>query len=799
MRKAPRFSAIRGFFRLVNAGVVLGCFCGAGFVAGALMQLGKLLPDTSELSSYRPRLTTEIYSTEVQRDGSETHTLLARVFQEDRQPVDLKIIPPDLIHGTIAIEDRRFYTHRGISPRDMARAAWVDFRHQGARQGASTITQQLVRNVWLTQEKTWDRKIKEAMLALEVERKYSKDEILEMYLNEVCYGHGAFGVRTAARLYYNKPVDKLELHEAAMLAGLPQWPVGYSPYRSPDRCKQRRDQVLGWMAREGYITAKQAREAARIPVERGIVPLREVGVVANAAPHFTHLVIRELCDEYGSETVYQGGLRVFTSLDVRAQKIAEEELTRGVESLRREGEIKGGLVGQGALACIEAKTGYVLAMSGGVGPYDQVQYNRAAPGPPRFGRQPGSSFKPYVWACALDGGYGPDSGFSADPISIPLGFGKYWTPKNYSARQGGTYSLRRALADSVNLVSVRLVQKLTREKVQRFAARMLDVPAERIRPVWSMALGASEVSPLEQASGYCAFANGGLRPTRRFIRRIEDYEGQVLIAYQPELVRVLRPPVATSMLSMLRGVVTSGTGTNAAACDRPCGGKTGTTNSGRDVWWVGFTPDLSAAVWVGNDNNDPMPNGSGGRFAAPIWARFMRRVSEALNCSGEFPNGDGVTPERESEPATREGRFITVCVETGLVATPGCPATREVFLGEGKSAPGSCTLHSGRLPAAPHEVTPTGGVTVRVCPSSGMLATSNCPATRLRHFAAGDVPTGYCTVHGGGHEPPSSGGGSGSGSSTSGGGSTAATDKPPPAGESTDKPSFEADEPTSDE
>lgn len=780
----PRFVlSIRRFFRFLNAGLVVCCLAGAGFVIGALEELHDLMPDSEELWKYQPRLATEIYSTEVQKDGSETHTLLARVFQEDRDPVELREVAPDMIHATIAIEDRRFYQHRGISPRDMLRAAYVDIRHQDIVQGASTITQQLVRNIWLSRERTWDRKIKEAVLALEAERRYSKDEILEMYLNQVCYGHGTFGVKTAARMYYGKLPSELELHEAAMLAGLPQWPVGYSPYRHPERCEGRRNQVLAWMAREGYITDKERRAAAEIPVSEGLEPLRERGVVTDHAPHFTHLVIRDLCNEYGDDAIYQGGLKVYTTLDLRVQKIAEEELTKGVEDLRRRRSIRGGLVGQGALASVEVKTGRVLAMVGGVGPYEEVQYNRAHPGPPLYGRQPGSSFKPYVWAAGLENGYGPESVFSADPISIRMGPGRYWSPKNYSPRQAGSYTLRRALADSVNLVSVRLTQKLTPATVQRFAARIMDIPRERMRPVWALSLGASEVSPLEQASGYCVFANGGLRPTRRLIRRIEDARGRELVSYEPELVRVVKSTTAQSMLSMLQTVVESGTGRQARAAGVPCAGKTGTTNNGRDVWWVGFTPDLSAAVWIGNDDNAPMPRGTGGGFCAPIWARFISRATEVLGCKGQFPEGPGAQAELRGEPApARPTTTVTICIESGLRAGPHCPATRELTLEAGEAAPPTCEAHTGRAryDTPRDEMTREGRggtVAVRVCPSSGLLATPYCPVSRLRHFERGMAPEVYCPFH---VPAPRGGRGPAAGSPDTGESADDAPDKPSP-------------------
>lgn len=751
MDEFPLLRSLRSFFRYLTALVVIGCAGGGGFVFGTLEEMNRSLPNTEEMLAYRPRLATEIYSTEVRPGEAEGHTLLARIFQEDREPAALGDIPKAMQQATIAIEDRRFYDHRGISPRDMLRAAWVDITHGEAKQGASTLTQQLVSNTWLNKQKTWDRKIKEAVLALEVERKYSKDEILEMYLNQVCYGHGTYGVKTAARYYFGKLPSELSLAQCALLAGLPQSPTGYSPYRYPERAKARRNTVLAWMAREGYITQSQREEASSVSVREGLQPQRARGIAIRHAPYFTHLVIRELCDEYGEDAIYEGGLRIYTTLDMRAQKAAEEALTRGVESLRRSGEIKRGLMGQGGLACVEVRTGRVLAMVGGVGPYEKVQFNRAHPGPPRWGRQPGSSFKPYIWATALENGYGPNSSFSASPISIRLGPGTFWTPKNYTPRQSGNYTLRRALAESVNLVSVRIVQKLSISRVQRMAARMLDIPRERLRPVWAIALGASELSPLEQACGYCAFANSGMRPTRRLVRRIEDPEGKV-VNYEPELDRVIRSTTAQSMLAMLRGAVTSGTGRRAGACGLPCGGKTGTTNSARDVWFVGFTPDISCAIWVGNDDNSPMPNGSGGDFCAPIWARFVREASKALELDGEFPEGPGVTGEKEG--VTTPGATVTICVESGQRATPYCPATKEIPLKEGQRTPPFCTLHTREGTAKSNE---PGSVTVQVCASSGMLAGPYCPASRTRVFRAGEAPPAMCTQHQGSHRDTGSG------------------------------------------
>jgi len=777
-RKTKQKSAytrlVRGF-RYVNAVLLLGATVFISAWAGGLSGMRGAFRGERQLVDYRPRLTTEIYSTERHADGSVTHTLIGQVYKENRALVRLREMGPYLRQATVAIEDHRFWKHRGVSPRDMLRAAWINIRGGTVVQGASTITQQLVRNIWLTHERTWDRKFKELLLAIEVERCFAKDEILEMYLNEVYYGHGAYGIGTAAWTFFGKQPADLTLGEATLLAGLPKAPARYSPFDHPQRAKKRRQEVLLAMAREGYITPSQLEQADDEQIQSRLQPKPTgAGIVARHAPYFTHLLIRNLCQQYGVDTVYEGGWRVYTTLDMRLQEIAEDELTKQVEKLRKQRSIKGGLVGQGALACVDVHTGDVLAMVGGVGPYEEVQYNRAHPGPPRYGRQPGSSFKPYVWATALESGYGPGSHFSADPIAIRIGPGRYWRPKNYSPRQGGNYSLRRALAASVNLVSVRLVQKVGIKKVVEYAARILDIPEERLDAVPALALGVSNISPLEQASGYCTFANGGLRPKRRLFTRIENYRGEVVVDNPPQLTRVLRPATAISMISMLRGVVTSAgaTGHNARIPGVAACGKTGTTQSGRDAWWVGFTPDLSAAVWVGNDDNKPMRRSSGGGFCAPVWKKFMVRALKTLGCKGEFPKGSGVVAtrhdeakkeEEEEEEDEGEGAWISICVDSGRRATKYCPNTETRFFPAGSDLPGPCPRHSAPPPARtgaaghrPEDATPAveRTVSVTICVDSGQVATPFCPRTETRQFTTGTAPTGICQLHSRPPEPP---------------------------------------------
>ena len=768
--------------RFLNALVLICCFIGTGLVAGGLLGVRALLPDAEELEAYRPRLTTEIYSTEIAADGKITHTLLGKVAREDRQPVELQDIPLQLRQATIAIEDRPFYEHRGVDPKGILRAALVNLRRRGIYQGGSTITQQLVRNMWLTRRRTIDRKIKEMILALEMERRYSKDEILEMYLNEVYYGHGAYGVKVASQLYFDKDVKELSLAEAALLAGLPRAPISTSPYRHPQRAKKRRIHVLHAMVELGMVTPQQAAKADQHQIQANLAPLKERGTTAFRAPYFTHLVVQQLRQQYGVDVLYEGGMRVYTTLDMRLQDAATRELTKQVESLREQRRIKGGLMGQGALACVEVASGDVLAMVGGVGPYEEVQFNRAYPGPPQYGRQPGSSFKPYVWAAALEKGYGPNSRFSGSPISIRLGPGKYWNPKNYTPSQGGNYTLRWALAQSVNLVSVRIVRKLGAKEIQKATAAMLGLPEERLRAVPAIGLGTSELAPLEQAIGYCTFASGGLQTSPRLIRNIENARGDPIRVFQPRRQRAIKKATAISMVSMMGTVVTSGTGRRAAVRGHSdiCG-KTGTTQDGRDAWWVGYSPDLSCAVWIGNDDYKPMRGSSGGGFCGPVFAKFMAQALELRGCKSKYPEGEGVTAtrrgdtEKEEEEEDEEPTTITVCSQSGGLATPYCPSTYERALTSDEKPPASCKLHgpgSSRRPTAPDEApvgpspSDAGGTrAVTICVGSGQAAGPYCPQTVERTFPAGQGPGGACTMHGSGARPGPS------------------DDKPPPAPE----------------
>ncbi len=709
------------FWRGLNALALVCLATGSSFVAGALLSVQGALPEASAISAYRPTATTKVWSTELQADGSVKHTLLARVSRENREPVALKDVPLQVQRATVAIEDRRFWDHKGVDPRRILKAALVNVESKEYRQGASTISQQLVRNVWLTREKTILRKLKEALLAIELERKFSKQEILEMYLNQVYYGRGAYGIETAARLYYGKSVKDLTLDEAAVLAGLPQRPRDLCPFDHPRAAKQRRNLVLDWMVACGWATREEAEKAKQEPLQAKLAKPREEGQAVLRAPYFTNLVLRRLCDRYGSDVIWSGGLNVYTTLDIRLQKAAEQALNKHVERRRRSGQLDR-RYGQAALVTVQNNTGRVLAMVGGYGKYSQNQFNRAHNS---RGRQCGSAFKPYLYAAAMESGWTPDHRINGSAYSVKDGR-RWHTIDNYSPRQGGTYRLWDALALSVNGAAARLIMRVGIKKTQRYGARIMNLPRERLRPVPTLCLGTSEVTPLEMASGYTVFATGGLRYDRTLVDKITDSEGKTLWEHKPRPVRVLEEPTGITMIKMLRYVVTNGTGRGARRLGFPCGGKTGTTNNGCDAWWIGFTPELCTAVWMGNDNNKPMRHATGSGFCLPLWRDYMKQAMKVAQTwpgyTAQFVTGEGVKHGRPptAPPAEEQPVKVLICAETGMLAGPYCPVKVEREYANESLAPHErCTAHmaprasepsgersSGPIPEPPPEVVP---------------------------------------------------------------------------------------------
>lgn len=616
--------------RVLIAIEVILLIVGVGTIAaayGAYRSILPIVPRGADIGDYQPRATTILYAA----NGEE----IARVFdEEDRILVDLMDVPEVVRNATIAIEDKRFHSHRGFDPIRLVKVTHLEMTQGGQEQGGSTITMQLAREIYLSKRKSFGRKIQELALAIEIERRFSKDQILEMYLNQVCYGDRTYGIRAAAERFYHKDLKDLDLHEVALLAALPNNPEGRSPYNHPQAAKERRDLVLREMSSEGYVTRDEANRAMEMPL--GVKERAPRGLLSYRAPYFTQHAILELVEKYGHDRAYGGGLRVTTTLDLDVQAKAQEIVRNGVE------RASGQRVRQGAAVVMEPNTGRVLAIVGGKEWSEQDQYNRAT----LAERQPGSSMKPYVWAAAMEIlGLGPSSGISGAPASFNVGGGLYWSPN--PGGSGGMYTLASALAASVNIVSARLALSVGPEAVVRTAKR-LGIRSD-IRPFPSIALGSEGVTVLDQATAYSCFANGGYRAAATCLAKVTDHNGIVIDDCHPKLESVLDQRIAYDMNQMMQGVVRGGTGRSAQGLPAPTGGKTGTTDRSCDAWFVGFTPKLTCAVWVGNDENDPMYGVYGGNVPCPIWKQIMAMAIEVTGKSGgEFPGPGRSLPRKPS-------------------------------------------------------------------------------------------------------------------------------------------------------
>ncbi|MGD8237606.1 MAG: PBP1A family penicillin-binding protein [Armatimonadota bacterium] len=747
MRKRRFIQRLRKVLLTLNLLLLFGCVALIGLLIGGLVSVNRVLPDTTQLSAYRPKLNTVLYATSETSNPSREWTPIARVYRDQyRDPIRLRDVPRRLREAIVAVEDRRFWQHQGVDPLGMVRALWADVRRRKAAQGASTITQQLARSIWLTREKTIARKAKEVLLAVQMERKFSKDEILEMYLNEVYYGHGAYGIASAAEVFYGKSVDELEeltLAQCALLSGLPQRPGAHSPFNHPEAAKRRRNVVLDAMARGGYITPRQAAKAKSEQIQKYLVPRKSRGIESHKAPYFTSEVIKLLSETWGEEMVYNGGLRVYTTLDIRLQRAAEKALEKGVTE-----SLKGRRVSQGALVCIDVHTGRVLAMAGGVGPYMENQWNRAT-----HARPVGSAFKVYVFTTALLYGWGPNSTISADSLQVPLVDGRIHTFRNYDRAEKGTNSLATSLKWSYNCAAVRLLQDVGIDPVVRTASRMMGVPEWRFNNhrYLSLALGPAGLSPLEMATGFSTIASGGFRPKPLLIDTVTDSRGEQLRVPTPGRVPVLHRDVACTMRNMMAQVVAGGTGWRAKLGSVPCAGKTGTNEDWRDAWFVGFTPDLCTAVWVGNDDYRPTGHVTGGGGAAPIWKAFMAEAIKVIKPEREFPKGGTIVGTKSEEAEENDPQTVLVCAATGMRACPYCPATAERAFALDEVPTAECRRHRSPGPAPrPGPVAPAAPrpESVTICVDSGMRATPHCPNTRTDELLPGVVPSGQCQIHG---------------------------------------------------
>jgi len=597
--------------------------------------------------------------------------------REQRRLVSIKEIPEHVIQAVLAAEDSRFHAHFGVDPWGILRALYVNLTHGDIRQGGSTITQQLAKNYFLTPERTFSRKIKEVLLALTMELIYEKNEILEIYLNEIYLGQkgsiSIHGIGEASHFYFGKPASRLTLEEGALIAGLIRGPNLYSPYTDKERCVLRRNEVLLAMNKLGRISGDQMKQAASKPLR----PPR-YDVYMRKAPYFVDYLSSQLAKLYSAEALSSLGLSIYTTLDTEAQRAAESALTRGLDRLspagaQKEPERKP----QGAVLVMQPKTGFILAMVGGRD-YGESQFNRLT----QAKRQPGSAFKPFVFLSGLDR-FTPATLFSNE-VRTYDGEGKTWAPRNYSPVAESAVPMRTALAKSINLPTVDLAMRVGLDQVRETARSFGFSTPLAAYP--SLALGSSEVIPLELARAYCAFAAEGTLPQPLSVKDVMDEEGNVLERRYMTLERVTTPAKAFLITSMLRSAVEEGTGRplKAKGIDFPVAGKTGTTNDLKDAWFVGYTPELLTLVWVGHDQRQPLP-GPGSEIALPIWADVMNGMRQYLSGKG-FKMPPGVVRKE-------------ICIESGQLALfSGCPQKRTEFFLEENSPKEPCSLHGSQNP-----------------------------------------------------------------------------------------------------
>ncbi|MEM9450553.1 MAG: penicillin-binding protein 1A [Cyanobacteria bacterium P01_E01_bin.6] len=613
----------------VTAGTILTVtMLASSVVAGGLMGLAisfRNLPDVRVLKNYIPTETSYIYDV--------NGTLLNNIHDEaNREIVDLTEISPNLKRAVLAIEDSNFFVHQGINPPSIVRALLANLQEGETVEGGSTITMQLVKNLFLSPEKTISRKTAEAVLSLRLEQIFNKEEVLEMYLNQVYWGHNTYGAETAAQSYFNKSAQELSVAESAMMAGLIQAPESYSPFINYPLAKQRQAIVLDRMYRLNWLTQDEYEAAKSEPIRLGqITSFRE-----SQSPYITDAVVQELTNRFGQDAVLRGGMRVQTTIDVNFQRMAEQTVQEAHQTLI----IQRGLrADQMALVAVDPRTHFVKAMVGGVD-YKTSQFNRAI----QANRQPGSAFKPFVYYAALASGqYTPESSINDSPVSYPDGR-KQYSPRNYDNRFYGAMTLQRALEYSRNIPAIKLGQNVGLNRVIEIC-RALGIRSP-IEPVTSLPLGAVDLTPLEMAGAFATFASGGWHSEPTLIIQVTDSHGNLLLDNTPDPKLLLDPWAVASLNQMLQGVVNQGTGTSARL-DRPAAGKTGTTSSERDIWFVGYVPQLSVAVWVGNDDYSPLRRGAtGGGYVAPIWKLFMQRALDGLPVENFDPPSDFERPQR---------------------------------------------------------------------------------------------------------------------------------------------------------
>ena len=670
--------------REVWFGVLFLLTVGIGLAAGAWRNLCADCPSIAQIYTYEPRQTSKLYA----RDS----TLVWEFGDERRTLVSIESLPAYVPQAFIASEDRRFYSHNGLDWRGIARAALGVLRTRSlSGAGGSTITQQLARNMWTDRigfEKRLLRKLKEWQVAMALERAYTKDQILEAYMNQIVYAHGWYGLQTASRNYFGKSAIDMNPADAALLAAIANYPERYSPLNNPDAALHRRNLVLNLMAEQGYLTADEAARWKGEPI-----PTERAHRVENQAPYFVEWVRGMLDDRFGRK-LYTGGLDIYTTLDLEMQAHARAAMEAGWERIENwpgydhptYQEFTEANQGtdlpeipyvQGMFVAVEPLTGHVRAMIGG---RDHVhsKFNRAI----QAERQAGSAFKPFVYAAALENGIAASEVFLDGPVVLQQVDGTLWRPSNYDPEFRGDITMREAMAKSVNTVAIKVGMRLGLEAVAQMARRLgIRTEIERFE---STAIGAAEVIPIQMVEAYATLANLGTRVRPFPVLSVVSPDGEILWAPSPESTREVDPLVARLAVSMLEEVVRAGTGYNAIRLTAglpyavPAAGKTGTTNEGSNVWFLGFTPNLAAGVWFGMDLPvSIVERATGGGFAAPVWGDFMRRVYYGDAAGSAGSNDARAQPLLNiPEPWPIPPGLIRRRVDrkTGLLASRWCPA-----------------------------------------------------------------------------------------------------------------------------
>ena len=627
---------------------------------------------------------------------------------ENREPVKIAQVPKNLQNAFVAVEDNRFYDHMGIDPRGIARAIYANISGRAVTEGGSTITQQLAKNAYLTQDRTLKRKIQEVFLALQLERQYTKQEILELYLNQIYFGQGAYGVQAAAQTYFGKNVEDLDLNECAMLAGIPKSPNYYSPMNNLQAAQERKGVVLDQMAKYGYITESEASKTKKADVTLVKPKPKEE---TKQASYFVDYVTQLMIDKYGADAVYKEGLKIYTTIDMDMQKAAEAAMTNLPNGAV---DANGIQQPQGALVAIDPHNGYVKAMVGGRG---TDQFNRAT----MAERQPGSAFKPFVFAAALENKFTPGTVIDDSPMKVGD-----WEPQNYNRTFNGKVTLRYVAEQSLNVPTVKIAQKLGIDKPIYYAQEMgistfvLDGPQNDRNLATALGGLTKGVTPLELTSAYGTFANKGVHVDPVCVVKVLDRNGKVLEQAEPKQRSVISEQSAAELTSMLQGVIQKGTGTRANI-GRPAAGKTGTTSDYHDAWFVGYTPDLVAGVWIGSDNNASLGGMSGGLTPAVIWKAFMSKAlastpaknfdgssASKADAIGELENDKKSELKKGNAKDTKTGKTDAKTTEGKSTASPAAQSAAG-----GQQAPAQQQSAPAPQPAAPtpgNAPEPGGGV-----------------------------------------------------------------------------------------